>query len=289
MNRSILSICVPTFNRARELARFFNSVPSSSLTEIVICDDGSNDNTKEIVERYAGILNIKYLFQENSGRANALYNAINAASGEFTILMDSDDYFTGDGLGVILETLGSEETFDAFMFGISILENKELTPNLPPDLESNFIAIRADYGVKRDLKEVVRTSILQSCNVEPKTNWRRVPTSLLWSRVAENVNCLSVTRAVVVKEYLPGGMSDKILSLKSSNPAPLVELNTLLSQSKRYRSTLYRWRSRLMWARYSFHADDFVMAHWWQWLVLFPGWCIYNVDRLNLVRQKARK
>ena len=278
----LISICVPTYNRAIELKRLLNSIPERNQIEVVIFDDGSSDDTENIIGSYKSKLNIRYYYQNNSGRAMALHNAIDVAVGEYIVLMDSDDYFEEGGVDLILEKLSAMPDRDAFLFGINILKNYRLIPNLPPNVESNFIAIRADYAKKRDLKEVVRASILKQCNLKPEVGCRRVPTYLLWSCVAEKVSCLSFDKAVAVKEYLPGGMSDKILSLKSQNPEPLVQLNLRLSESKSYKSRKYRWRSRLLWARYAFHATAVNINRWWKFLVLLPGAVLYFVDLIKL-------
>ena len=47
----LLSICIPTYNRENDLKNMLNSIKSNNDIEIVICDDGSTDNTKELVKK----------------------------------------------------------------------------------------------------------------------------------------------------------------------------------------------------------------------------------------------
>lgn len=287
-----LSICIPTYDRKNELKKLLNMMPSLIMYdfEIVICDDGSTDTTKQLVEKYADQLPIKYLFQKNAGRSVALKNAILNAEGKYTILMDSDDYFTPSAFEHIFEVIEKlesdelSEDVNAALFGTKLIKDNNELINLPPNGISNFIAVRADLNVKKDLKEVVRTDILKSCIYDVPEGCRRVPTSLLWAKVAEQTRCLSVDKAIAVKEYLPGGMTDRILSLKTKYSKPMVELYSTLAESKTYDSVIYRWRSRILWARHAFHEGSTKPSKIWQFLVWPFGWFIYLNDKRKLAR-----
>ena len=71
-----LAVCVPTFNRAQLLDRLLNSIPVSEDIMVSICDDGSKDNTLEIVQKHKSRISINYVYQRNSGRAGALRKSI---------------------------------------------------------------------------------------------------------------------------------------------------------------------------------------------------------------------
>ena len=71
-----LGICIPTYNRSNLLDRLLKSIPSIDDIMISICDDGSQDNTHQIVKNHQSRLLINYTYQENRGRASALRNSI---------------------------------------------------------------------------------------------------------------------------------------------------------------------------------------------------------------------
>ena len=58
-----LAVCVPTFNRAELLDRLLNSIPASEEIMVSICDDGSKDNTLEIVQKHQSRISINYVYQ----------------------------------------------------------------------------------------------------------------------------------------------------------------------------------------------------------------------------------
>ncbi len=89
---SLISIVLPTYNRAKVLYQAINSVLSQTFKdwELIIWDDGSTDNTKEVVLSYQNI-RIKYYYEPNIGKPYALNQAIAHAKGEFIAFLDDDD------------------------------------------------------------------------------------------------------------------------------------------------------------------------------------------------------
>ncbi|MCL2051014.1 MAG: glycosyltransferase [Lachnospiraceae bacterium] len=89
------SIIIPTYNNADSLEKtlitIVNQTAKKSDFEVLICDDGSNDNTKKIYESFKEKINIRYFFQEDKGfRAGAARNmGIFNAKGEICIFIDT--------------------------------------------------------------------------------------------------------------------------------------------------------------------------------------------------------
>lgn len=85
-----VSIVIPTFNRGHTLTRAIDSVLSQSYSnfELIVVDDGSTDDTQNILKK---ISNISILKQENKGVSAARNSGIKKASGEWIAFLDSDD------------------------------------------------------------------------------------------------------------------------------------------------------------------------------------------------------
>ena len=94
MNNPKFSIIIPTYNRANFIVKTINSVLDQTYTnfELIIVDDGSTDNTKEIVLAIKDD-RLKYLKKQNEERAAARNYGINKAKGEYITFLDSDDLF----------------------------------------------------------------------------------------------------------------------------------------------------------------------------------------------------
>jgi glycosyltransferase involved in cell wall biosynthesis len=93
MLRPLISVILPTYNRADTIIRAINSVLTQSFKEweLVVVDDGSTDDT---ADRLAGIdPRIRVITQENRGMTEARNTAIRASHGEYIAFLDSDDEF----------------------------------------------------------------------------------------------------------------------------------------------------------------------------------------------------
>lgn len=103
----LLTIFTPTYNRAYTLPRLFESLQAQSNKQFewLICDDGSSDNTDEVVQRFidaADGFQIKYLKQQHGGKHRAQNIAMNSASGKYFITCDSNKYLSENAVELII-------------------------------------------------------------------------------------------------------------------------------------------------------------------------------------------
>lgn len=93
------SIIIPTYNRAAFLPKAIGSVLAQSFSdwELIIVDDGSTDNTKDVVAQYSDS-RITYIFQQNAERSAARNKGIAHSVGEYVLFLDSDDYYLSNFL-----------------------------------------------------------------------------------------------------------------------------------------------------------------------------------------------
>jgi glycosyltransferase involved in cell wall biosynthesis len=91
MNVPLVSVIVPTYNAGKFIDDMVKSILNQTYQniELIIVDDGSTDNTKNILEKYN--TQIKYLYQDNQGPSEARNTGINAANGEIIAYHDADD------------------------------------------------------------------------------------------------------------------------------------------------------------------------------------------------------
>jgi glycosyltransferase involved in cell wall biosynthesis len=86
-----VSVIIPTYNSAQYVGAAVDSVLAQTFTdyETIVVDDGSTDETREVLQRYAR--RITYIYQENRERSAARNAGINASSGKYIAFLDADD------------------------------------------------------------------------------------------------------------------------------------------------------------------------------------------------------
>lgn len=146
----ILSIIIPSYNHANLLSKAIQSVKEQSFSdwELIIIDDGSTDDTKEIVHRYSDS-RIKYYFQNNQGVATAMNNGFNHAVGNYFAWLDADNYYNKDTFRIISDSISNNKSVDIFFGNISLFNDKENLKILKPNktLSYNQLMINTSGAV----------------------------------------------------------------------------------------------------------------------------------------------
>lgn len=166
MKNIILSICIPTYNRAEYIGEAIQSVLNQITSdikgkvEICISDNASTDNTEEIVKKYQNknICSITYhKNKENLGADKNYLKVVDIANGEYCWYLGSDDKLSPLGIHVILNEIANNKN-DIYLFNreeYTMDFNHKLTDsswfNFKGDREFNFNKIE----VAQYLKEVV--------------------------------------------------------------------------------------------------------------------------------------
>lgn len=118
------SVIIATYNRADTLSKAIDSLLNQSYTnwEAWIVDDGSTDNTKEVVAAYLNKDNsIYYIKQENNGVAKARNRALPNVNGEYVTFLDSDDWYESNHLETRAAILSKNPKVDLLHGGFKIL------------------------------------------------------------------------------------------------------------------------------------------------------------------------
>lgn len=103
-----VSVVIPTFNRAKDLKRCLDSLVNQDFKqfEVIVCDDGSTDNSSAVVESYKHLLDIHYSYDANfGGPARPRNRGLTLAKAQYVAFLDSDDWWTKDKLSKSLAYL----------------------------------------------------------------------------------------------------------------------------------------------------------------------------------------
>ena len=109
-----VSVIIPTYNCAQYITEAIKSVLNQTYNniEIIVVDDGSTDNTREVLEPCISKSLIRFIRQENRGPGAARNTGINAAKGEYICFLDADDSLTQDSLEKRLDLIEGHPEVD---------------------------------------------------------------------------------------------------------------------------------------------------------------------------------
>lgn len=161
----LVSIIIPGYNRAEYIAETIESVLAQTYRniEIIVVDDGSTDNTREIVAEY--LPKVQYIWQENSERGASRNHGLRLAKGEFISFLDSDDLWLPNKIEEDLEFLENSSAVGVIYTDICLVDAKgnylklikrkgfrgKVTEKL---LEDNFVSIGAHLSRTQLIREI---------------------------------------------------------------------------------------------------------------------------------------
>lgn len=106
-SNELVTIYVTNFNYANYIEQSIESVLAQTYKnfELIIIDDGSTDNSREIINRYIEKTNVRVIFQENKGLIASNNIAVRAAQGKYVMRLDADDYLDKNALLVLVNAI----------------------------------------------------------------------------------------------------------------------------------------------------------------------------------------
>lgn len=172
--KSILSVIVPVYNTEKYLNRCIDSLLNQSLKEIeiILVNDGSKDNSKEICleykSKYPDI--IKYYEQENKGPSEARNLGIYHSTAEYLTFIDSDDELINDIYNYCKDYILSRK-YDIIAYGIEsyFVETGQIDVFSPPNIikvENIFDKVYYSYFTHSHYNKIYRASIIKDNNIK---------------------------------------------------------------------------------------------------------------------------
>lgn len=136
MNEKKVSVIIPAYNCGKYICEAIESVLNQTYQdrEIIVVDDGSTDNTKDVLKWYILNRKIKYVHQENRGPSGARNRAIAESIGEFIGFLDADDKWLNEKLEKSINFM-LQNGFDWMCSSMIKLtkSNEEIVKRIPDD------------------------------------------------------------------------------------------------------------------------------------------------------------
>lgn len=222
----MITIVTATYNRAHLLSVLYDSLINQTNKDFewIIVDDGSKDNTDEVVAHFmnAKQLNINYLKKANGGKHTAFNLGVRNAKGAYIFNVDSDDRLPHDAIAKLMAAIHVQEKDYPECGGVVLrkayFDNTMVGSEIPnPPLLSNSIVIRRDFKVTGDFAEVFKIDILKA-NPFPENDEKFCPEILVWNRIALKYNLLFFNDIIYQCEYIEGGLTANIVKIRMKSP-----------------------------------------------------------------------
>lgn len=220
-----LTVFTPAYNRAYTLHKCYKSLLRQTSKDFVwlIVDDGSSDNTKDLVDKWIeeNEIDITYIYQENQGMHGAHNTAYENIDTELNVCIDSDDYMTDDAVENILNFWNENKREDLAGIGaLDIYENGEVIGHRFPEYltESTYWDIYHKYKIKGDKKFVYRSDLTRNYPYPIFEGEKYVGLGYKYAKLDEGYKLALMNKEVCVVEYMEDGSSRNMLKQYRKNP-----------------------------------------------------------------------
>ena len=221
-----LTVFTPAYNRAHTLPRAFEALKKQSDKRFVwlIVDDGSTDNTREVVEDFRKEdcgFKIEYVYKENGGMHTAHNLAYKLIKTELNTCIDSDDTIGDEAVGKILdfwEKNGSDEYAGIVGFDTDF-DGNVIGTRFPEDLKKTTLGAYYKNGGSGDKKLVYRTDVVKKFPPYPEYEGEKlVPLGSLYTLIDQDYELLVLDEALCRVEYQPDGSGASIFRQYRQSP-----------------------------------------------------------------------
>ena len=232
-----ITVFTPAYNRADLLPRCYESIVHQTSKNFIwlIIDDGSTDNTKELVKgwiRETQDLEIQYYYKENGGLHTAYNEAIAHIETPLCVCIDSDDWLPEDAIEKILnfwKKNGSNEV--AGIVGLDYTSDGKVIGDLLPEQKTvNLIDLLVGRYplVNGDRTNVVRTELYKKyAPMKVFPGEKNFNPHYMHLQISQEYDFLVMNENLRYVEYQQGGMSDSMLKQYRNSPNSFAEIRKL--------------------------------------------------------------
>lgn len=226
MNR-LITIFTPAYNRAYTIHRCYESLKRQTCKDFewMVIDDGSTDNTRELIEKWITETNefpIRYIYQENQGMHGAHNTAYENINTELNVCIDSDDYMPNDAVEKIKETwekIKDNEKISGIA-GLDAYKNGDIIGDeFPIELkQSTLFDFFYNKGITGDKKLVYRTELTKKYPYPVYESEKYVGLAYKYYKLDEEYELALINEVLCIVEYMEDGSSLNMFNQYIKNP-----------------------------------------------------------------------
>lgn len=221
----LLTIFTPTYNRATTLHLCYESLCRQTSKEFcwLVIDDGSMDNTRELVEGWKkeDKIPITYFYQDNQGMHGAHNAAYRLIETELNTCIDSDDYMPDDAVGKIVsfwKQHGSKEVAGIIALN-TYFDGKLIGTKFPNGMSKTTVGGFYNHGGRGDKKLIYRTEVINNYPEYPLFKGEKyVSLGYKYELIDQDYELLTMNEPVCCVNYMPDGSTMNMFRQYIHNP-----------------------------------------------------------------------
>lgn len=267
MSEKLITVFTPSYNRAYRIGDLYNSLLRQTSHNFLwhIIDDGSTDNTEELVRSMIDEQKIHILYerQKNSGKHAAHNRAAKECTTELFMCVDSDDYLTVDAIELISTVwAGVDEQHKKKLSGIVANRGDKagnvIGTEFPAGISEDGLSQLYKKGKKGDTAIAFRTEVIQQYPFPVFEDERFLREHIIYDEIDKTYKLLVLNKIVYVCEYLEDGLSRNATQIELKNPrgAALARLH----DAKKHNSILIKLRNLSAYVLFCCIANDLKTA-----------------------------
>lgn len=230
-----ITVFTPTYNRAQLLPRVYRSLlrQTNQRFKWLIIDDGSTDNTAEVVTQltHEGKIEITYVHKENGGLHSGYNAAIQRLDTELSICIDSDDWLPDDTIERIEAAWGKYKAENvAGLIGLDYTASGDLIgDHLPDGAVIHPVDLLASKTNRGDKKYVVRTDCYKKVAPMPEyPGEKNFNPHYLILKLSAEYQFVAVDAPLCIVDYQPDGMTANQFQQYLNSPRSFAELRRVI-------------------------------------------------------------
>lgn len=218
-----LTIFTPTYNRADKLQRVYESliVQTSYDFEWLIIDDGSADNTENIVQLFLDEkrFSVRYVKQQNGGKHRAYNRALKLAQGDWFFCVDSDDWLADRAIEKILDFVYYRE--DKIIFAYKKDEKGTLLSDEFPEkmAQISLCKLNDDCHCNGEFSIIFRTDFARRFPFPVFEGENFITEAVIYDRMTSVEKVSLLSQVITICEYQEDGLSNNLNRIMKANPA----------------------------------------------------------------------
>lgn len=220
-----ISVLTPTYNRAKTLEKLYkslkNNVKHGVEIQWLIMDDGSKDNTKQVIENWKNenVIDIEYHFQENQGKMAALNNLVEKATGDWIIECDSDDYFTENAFRHIKEKCVLDDKIYAYAFLKYDQNNCNIGSLFAEEgQETTMFDLYFKQGEDGEKALVFNAEVRKKYSHQLEQNEKFVTEARMYHQMDKDYKIKCINTPLMICQYQKDGYTKNIKEVFKNNP-----------------------------------------------------------------------